>query len=726
MWNPTEWHFTLYDSYPLTRILEPTVEPIKLSPSVSSSTKIPMLSKFVAVTLGMESWSQGHTVADSYAETLKEPEYITMNLMDNEKKGYETCEEEEGYGKEDEFSSSEEYDLEDDCEAELDEITETLDPHRDIEVAVGIEAVIEHYRTTKQKRRMPPIKNPEKVLKQHGDGEENNHHDGKETYRDNSDVDSLDEEIIEDGTIELRRTLVRFPRYDEKCKIVTFSIGQSFTDHKQFKRALLKYAVQEKRDYIFKKNARYRVRVKCIDEHCEWMVYAANEVHDSKKYFLVKTLNKRHTCSKVFQISHVKSPWIAEQYEAMIYAHPGIKPTYILDTIKAQVEIEVTRNQCKRAKLLVMRRLERDVINEYKKLNDYAKALVDTNPGTSVDIAIEHIGTGIPFYFKRMYVCLAAVREGFLDGCRKYLGLDGCFLKGVVKGMLLTAVEHLKVDIRTKDGGEWTFMSDKQKDFRGEQMKLAIYSIAKCANEAQLRQRLDEIDNIKTGAKQSLKNKDNNQWCRVFFKSGTKCDCVDNNSTEAWNFVLIFSQSCKWKIKWNGADEFQVYYGRTQHCVHIGDKTCSCGAWQLSGILCCHATAAIRSRSKNPFDYLDQCYSKEKFIAAYNHPIKVVGSEEFWPNSDRGELSPRLPKPMPGRLKKARRRRKYEPKKSKTKLSHHGRDMHCGNCNSNTYNSKTVHPPRMMQVHQELEPTASVRNDQSQMLESASAPRHGN
>ncbi|GJT75770.1 elongation factor G, III-V domain-containing protein [Tanacetum coccineum] len=562
--------------------------------------------------------------------------------MDNENKRYETCEEEEGYGEEDGFSSAEEYDLEDDCEAELDEITETLDPHRDIE-------------------------NPEKALEQHGDGEENNHHDGKETYLDNSDVDSLDEEIIEYGTVELRRTQVRFPRYDENCKIVTFSIGQSFADHKQFKRALLKYVVQEKRDYIFKKNARYRVRGKCIDEHCEWMVYAANEVHDSKKYFLVKTLNERHTCSKVFQISHVKSPWIAKHYEDMIYAHPGIKPTYILDTIKAQVEIEVTRNQCKRAKALVMKRLERDVLNEYKKLNDYAKALVDTNPGTSVDIEVEHIGTGIPPYFKRMYVCLAVVREGFLDGCRKYLGLDGCFLKGVVKGMLLTAVEHLKVDIKTKDGGEWTFMSDKQKgllnavqaifpqaehrlcarhiyanwysDFRGEQMKLAFYSVAKCANEAQLRQRLDEIDNIQTGAKQSLENKDITQWCRAFFKSA----------------------GCKWKIKWNGADEFQVYYGRTQHCVHIGDKTCSCGAWQLSGIPCCHATAAIRSRSKNPFDYLDQCYSNEKFIVTYNHPIKVVGSEEFWPNSGRGEFSPPLPKPMPGRPKKARRRRKYEP-----------------------------------------------------------------
>nr|GEZ11717.1 hypothetical protein [Tanacetum cinerariifolium] len=58
MWKPTGRHFTLYDSYPLTRILEPTVEPIELSLSISSSTKILILSKFVVVTLGMERWFQ--------------------------------------------------------------------------------------------------------------------------------------------------------------------------------------------------------------------------------------------------------------------------------------------------------------------------------------------------------------------------------------------------------------------------------------------------------------------------------------------------------------------------------------------------------------------------------------------------------------------------------------------------------------------------------------------
>nr|GEW60373.1 elongation factor G, III-V domain-containing protein [Tanacetum cinerariifolium] len=431
---------------------------------------------------------------------------------------------------------------------------------------------------------------------EHGD-EEDNSRGENENYLDNSDVESLHEDVSEDGIVELRRTPVRFPRYTENSVAISFSIGLSFTDHQQFKKALLKYAVQEKKDYEFIKNASSRVRVKCIDEHCKSMVYAANELHDGKEYFLVKILHEKHTCLKMFKISHIKAPWIAEEFEAMIYAHPG---------------------------------------------------------------------------------------------------LDGCFLKGVVK-------EHLKADIMTPDGKEWAFMSDKKKgllnvvssifpqaehrlcarhiyanwysNFCGEKLKVAFYSVAKCANEAQMKQWLDEIDNIKDGAKRSLENKYINQWCRAFFNPSSKCDSVDKNSTEAWNFVLI------------GARRFQVYFGRTQHCVHTQDKTCSCGAWELSGIPCCHAIAAIKIRAKDPYDYVD-CYSKEKYLAAYGHPIEVVGSEKIWLHSRGGELLPPLPKAMPSRPKKARRR-KCEPKKSKTKLSRHRRDMHCGNCKSSTHTNRT-------------------------------------
>ncbi|GJW93716.1 hypothetical protein Tco_0173388 [Tanacetum coccineum] len=45
-WKPTGRHFALYDTCPLTRIMEPIVEPLELTPSVSSSSKVSMISRF--------------------------------------------------------------------------------------------------------------------------------------------------------------------------------------------------------------------------------------------------------------------------------------------------------------------------------------------------------------------------------------------------------------------------------------------------------------------------------------------------------------------------------------------------------------------------------------------------------------------------------------------------------------------------------------------------------
>ncbi|GJV68839.1 hypothetical protein Tco_1484348 [Tanacetum coccineum] len=45
-WKPTGRYFALYDNCPLTRIMEPIVEPLELTPSVRSSSKVTMISRF--------------------------------------------------------------------------------------------------------------------------------------------------------------------------------------------------------------------------------------------------------------------------------------------------------------------------------------------------------------------------------------------------------------------------------------------------------------------------------------------------------------------------------------------------------------------------------------------------------------------------------------------------------------------------------------------------------
>ena len=42
--------------------------------------------------------------------------------------------------------------------------------------------------------------------------------------------------------------------------------------------------------------------------------------------------------------------------------------------------------------------------------------------------------------FKKIYVAFECCKKGFLDGCRRVIGLDGAFLRGIMKGEVLAVV----------------------------------------------------------------------------------------------------------------------------------------------------------------------------------------------------------------------------------------------------------------------------------------------
>ncbi|GAV77943.1 hypothetical protein CFOL_v3_21411, partial [Cephalotus follicularis] len=45
-----------------------------------------------------------------------------------------------------------------------------------------------------------------------------------------------------------------------------------------------------------------------------------------------------------------------------------------------------------------------------------------------------------PPVFMRMFMCYRASKKGFLDGCRPFIGLDGCHLKVPFIGVMLSVV----------------------------------------------------------------------------------------------------------------------------------------------------------------------------------------------------------------------------------------------------------------------------------------------
>jgi len=77
---------------------------------------------------------------------------------------------------------------------------------------------------------------------------------------------------------------------------------------------------------------------------------------------------------------------------------------------------------------------------EFARLCDYADMIKQTNPGSSCWVRTNMESTPGKNMFVYFYVCFDALKRGWLEGCRKIIGFDGCFLKGACRGELLVAI----------------------------------------------------------------------------------------------------------------------------------------------------------------------------------------------------------------------------------------------------------------------------------------------
>jgi len=71
--------------------------------------------------------------------------------------------------------------------------------------------------------------------------------------------------------------------------------------------------------------------------------------------------------------------------------------------------------------------------------------------------------------------------------------------------------------------------------------------------------------------------------------------------------------------------------------VNLDQRTCTCRAWQVSGLPCKHALAYITSiRGEKIEDHVDNYYSVQKFRSAYEGIIPAIPDKSMWPKSDHG------------------------------------------------------------------------------------------
>jgi hypothetical protein len=141
------------------------------------------------------------------------------------------------------------------------------------------------------------------------------------------------------------------------------------------------------------------------------------------------------------------------------------------------------------------------------------------------------------------------------------------------------------------------------------------------------------------------------------------------------NKIRHATQYCH--VLWNSASDFEVRDKKWRFTVDLEQKTCSCGYWQVSGLPCRHACAALFTMSD------------DQYKATYQHVLQPVEHESAWPVSPNPRPLPPRVKKMPGRPQTKRRMDPSERVNSSTKSSRVGVKIQCGRCKGTGHNAKS-------------------------------------
>ncbi|XP_060972459.1 uncharacterized protein LOC133038354 [Cannabis sativa] len=321
-----------------------------------------------------------------------------------------------------------------------------------------------------------------------------------------------------------------------------------------------------------------------------------------------------------------------------------------------------------RAKSITLEMLEGSVADQYAILDDYCKQILLTNPGSTAKIQTKLEGD--QRVFERVYICLKACKDGFRNGCRPLICLDGTFLKGYCKGLLLVAVgidpenaiypiayaicekettdswtwfcELLNQDLDNERTDLYTLMSDKQKglenavgrvftgsavrhcvrhlhsnfkDHPGLLMKQMLWAATRATNIPEFERKMVEIKEVNQAAYNWLAAKPPTEWIGLFLRRFQK----KRESVKKWkeeygrNIWKIMEQNKKIASNCLVTQSTEVIFqvdcpGTVSYAVNLIEKTCSCRRYQLSGIPCGHALATIWQVGHQVKDYVSHFY----------------------------------------------------------------------------------------------------------------------
>ncbi|KAL4583549.1 hypothetical protein LXL04_008127 [Taraxacum kok-saghyz] len=491
----------------------------------------------------------------------------------------------------------------------------------------------------------------------------------------------------------------------------------------------------------------------------------------------VKSMNKKHLCARTFTFGHLVShSWIAYHLVKELILKPTMKLREIQEFIKRQIRITLSISKCHRAKEKAMITIEGKTIDHYSRIWDYAAEVQRSKPGSTVQVGVTMNPDG-KHYFHRFYVCFHALKTGWIHGCRPVIGLDGCFLKGQIKGELLTAIGRdannqvypicwAVVDIEDKENWKWflelliddvglqeavkellphaehrqcarhIYANFKKFAYNGEEYKYIFWAATSCTVEPGLMEVMDRLKTIDVEAYEYLMARNPSSWCRAYFNQDRVCEAFENGISESFNAMIMDARKsplltmlemirlsvmervstmhkvqetwdgpiCRaiikkldkfgkdyrlWSIYSSGGGVFETRSAHACYRVDLGGWYCTCRLWELSGVPCVHAIAAMYFDQQNPEDFINPVFSIEKFKSSYDTFLQPMNGINLWHTTPYEKPLPPISRRMPGRPTVNRKRHASENDNRRPGK----RTVRCKNCQQFGHNKKSCKNP---------------------------------
>ncbi|KAG7534518.1 Zinc finger SWIM-type [Arabidopsis thaliana x Arabidopsis arenosa] len=375
---------------------------------------------------------------------------------------------------------------------------------------------------------------------------------------------------------------------DSSSEVIPFRVDQAFSGKDSIKKAIEKYAVDMKRNIRYKRSESIKVHAVCAEMGCPWNLYAS--INSSSKDMVVRTFVGKHKCSWNGKVQLLTSRKIADKFINEFRTNPDLKAGEIRNRLRTNDRLLMSKDKCRETRRICIKTIADEYEEQFRRMYDYAGALKESNPGSTIILGTK------ANVFEKFYSCFFAMKEGWKNGCRRILHLDGTFMKGKIKGEVLTAISRdandkmfpvawaivpienkiywgwfmtlLQEDLDLGSGNGLTIVSDQQKgliaardsvlpdcehrmcarhiwanlykNFGDESglLHIAFWKMAKAYNMRVFEQRVEDFKILNHEAYENLMRWSACHWSRAHFTGYAKCLAVENNMSESFNNVI--------------------------------------------------------------------------------------------------------------------------------------------------------------------------------------------